>query len=116
MPHITTINDENYTVGLDKKGKRAEIVGIIDEYMGEDFSKYVDEYISELEEKSDEKYWKAHTDEQAYEEELNEMCSLLDELYGCFNRIKQLARDRYKTMPEWGYIAENAMKLIDKNR
>lgn len=63
MPHITTINNENYTVGLDKKGKRAEVVGIIDEYMGEDFSKYVDEYISELEEKSDEKYWKAHTDE-----------------------------------------------------
>nr|DAG70914.1 MAG TPA: hypothetical protein [Caudoviricetes sp.] len=47
---------------------------------------------------------------------LNTTYSLLDELYGCFNRIKQLAIDRYKTMPEWGYIAENGMKLIENNR
>lgn len=65
---------------------------------------------------TNEKYWKAHTDEQAYEEELNEMCNLLDELYGCFNRIKKFASNRYKTMPEWGYIAEEGIKLIEKNR
>ena len=47
---------------------------------------------------------------------LNTTYSLLDELYGCFNRIKQLAIDRYKTMSEWGYIAENCMKLIARNR
>lgn len=113
MRHLITINDKNYTVGINK---RQEIYDIIDEYMGNEFAKYVDEYIGELEEKTNEKYWKTHTDEQTYEEELNEMCSLLDELYGCFNRIKQLAIDRYKTMPEWGYIAENAMKLIERNR
>lgn len=97
MRHLITINDKNYTVGINK---RQEIYDIIDE----------------LEEKSDEKYWKAHTDEQAYEEELNEMCNLLDELYGCFNRIKKFASNRYKTMPEWGYIAEEGIKLIEKNR
>lgn len=113
MRHLITINDKNYTVGINK---RQEIYDIIDEYTGNEFAKYVDEYIGELEEKSDEKYWKAHTDEQAYEEELNEMCNLLDELYGCFNRIKKFASNRYKTMPEWGYIAEEGIKLIEKNR
>lgn len=116
MPNIITINNKNYTVELDKRGKRQEIVGIIDEYTGDNFAKYVDEYIKELEEKSDEKYWKNHSDEQIYEEELNEMCSLLDELYDYFAEIKNIAIGKYKNMPEWGYIAEEGMDLINKNR
>lgn len=103
MRHLITINDKNYTVGINK---RQEIYDIIDEYTGNEFAKYVDEYIGELEEKPTNECIK----------KLNTTYSLLDELYGCFNRIKQLAIDRYKTMPEWGYIAENGMKLIENNR
>ena len=103
MRHLITINDKNYTVGINK---RQEIYDIIDEYTGNEFAKYVDEYIGELEEKPTNECIK----------KLNTTYSLLDELYGYFNRIKQLAIDRYKTMPEWGYIAENGMKLIENNR
>lgn len=101
MSEVITINNKNYTVGLNQKGKRQEIVGIIDEYMGYDFSKYIDEHIGELEEKS---------------EELNEMCSLLDELYDCFAKIKEIANNKYKKMPKWGKIAEEGMNLINNNR
>nr|DAG70913.1 MAG TPA: hypothetical protein [Caudoviricetes sp.] len=48
MRHLITINDKNYTVGINK---RQEIYDIIDEYTGNEFAKYVDEYIGELEEK-----------------------------------------------------------------
>lgn len=116
MGEIISINEKNCIIGLDSRGKRKEIVGIIDEYMDYEFAKYVDEYISELEEKSNEEYWKSHTDEQAYEEELNEMCSLLDELWDYFAEIKEIAISKYKNMPEWGYIAKEGMDLINKNR
>ena len=96
--------------------KQQEIYDLINQYMGNEFAKYVDEYIGDLIVKSDKAYWKAHTDEQAYEEELNEMCSLLDELYDYFAEIKEIANNKYKNMPEWGYIAEDGMDLINKNR
>lgn len=79
MPEVVIINGKNYTVGI-AADKKKEIIDMIGYNMGDDFAKYVDEYIGELEEKSNEEYWKAHTDEQAYEEELNEMNWLLDEL------------------------------------
>lgn len=116
MPEVITTNNKNCTVGLNQRGKRQEIVGIVEEHMNYEFAKYIDEYISELEEKSSKEYWKAHTDEQAYEEELNEMCGLLDELYDYFVEIKEIAASKYKNMPEWGYIAEEGMDLINSNR
>ena len=96
--------------------KQQEIYDLINQYMGNEFAKYADEYIGDLIVKSDKSHWDSHSDEQAYEEELNEMCSLLDELYDCFAKIKENATSKYKKMPKWGYIAEDGMDLINKNR
>lgn len=110
MPEIVTINEKNYTVGVGR-GKRQEIVGIIDEYMGDEFAKYADEYIGDLEEKSDKAYWENHSDEQVYEEELNEIHGFLNELWDYLDEIKSYG-SKYKKMPEWGYIAIEAMNKM----
>lgn len=80
--------------------KQQEIYDLINQYMGNEFAKYVDEYIGDLIVKSDKAHWNSHSDEQAYEEELNEMNSLLDELYDYFSEIKSIASSKYKKMPE----------------
>lgn len=96
--------------------KQQEIYDLINQYIGNEFAKYVDEYIGDLIVKSDKAHWDSHLDEQAYEEELNEMCNLLDELWDYFAEIKEIAVSKYKNMPEWGYISEDGMKLIEENR
>lgn len=113
MPDVIEINNKNYTLGFGNKG--CEIIECVEAHMGHEFAMYVNEYIDELIVKSDKAYWDSHSDEQAYEEELNEKCSLLDELWDYFAEIKEIAISKYKNMPEWGYIAEEGMDLINKN-
>ena len=108
MPDVLQINGELHTIGFREKNKRQEIYELIDEYMGDEFARYVDEYISDLEEKSNKAYWQNHSDEQAYEEELNEIHGFLNELWDYLDEIKSYG-SKYKKMPEWGYIAIEAM-------
>lgn len=108
MPDVLQINGESHTIGFSEENKRQEIYELIDEYMGDEFARYIDEYISDLEEKSNETYWKEHTDEQVYEEELNEIHGFLNELWDYLDEIKSYG-SKYKKMPEWGHIAIEAM-------
>ena len=113
MPDVIDINNKNYTLGFDDKDR--EIVECIEGHMGHEFAMYVKEYIDELIAKSDDNYWHSRTDEQAYEEELNQMCGRLDELLDCLGKIKAIG-DNKTRKPEWYKLAVEAIKLIKNYR
>lgn len=109
--------NENELVTLDINGNQhmlgfnplsQDLYETIEPYMGHDFARYIQDKIEELQEKSDKEYWQNHSDEQVYEEELNEIHGFLNELWDYLDKIKSYG-SKYKKMPDWGYIAIEAM-------
>lgn len=113
MDELVTIDMNGNQHMLGFKPLSQDLYETIESYMGHDFARYVQNKIEDLQEKTEQEYWKNHSDEQAYEEELNEIHGMLNELWDYLNEIK-LAGAGYKKMPKWGKMAIDAMKLMEE--
>ena len=51
MPDVIKVNDKLYTIGFSKENKAKEIFDLIENNMGNEFARYVDDYIEELKNK-----------------------------------------------------------------
>ncbi len=105
------INGKQHMFGF--KPLNQELYEAIEPCMGHDFARYVQNKIEELQEKTEQEYWQNHSDEQVYEEELNKMRSMLNEVWDYLHEIKLIAQER-KNMPKWGKLAIDAMKLMEE--